>query len=161
MKRIIAAVAVAGMLIAAPPANAAGCIAGAIAGGIAAHATHHSTLLGALGGCIVGRVLAHPSSSITYSDVTGKLLGSDADLRKVEASRNVNIAKLSTLKGFKPGDTKTQALIASDGNVKRLGSEVAADANLTSALQNAGFAPQDVIAVSSGLIGGATLYVNK
>ena len=161
MKHTIALLAVAGMLLAAAPAEAAGCLKGAIVGGIAAKATHHSLLLGAIGGCIVGHVLSHPSSSITYSDVTGKLLGSDADLAKVAAASTVNIVKLSTLKGFKAGDTQTQALIASNAGVKHLDGEVAANAVLTSTLTTSGFAPTDVIAVSAALIGGDTLYVNK
>jgi hypothetical protein len=157
---IVIAVSAALLLAAAPPAEAAGCIKGAIVGGIAAKATHHSVLLGALGGCIVGRVLAHPSSSITYDEVTGPLLGAQGDLKKVEAASSVNIIKLSSLRGYRAHDVKAQGEIAASAQVKALDAAVAADAGLMSALKSAGFSSSDVIAASSGVAGGATLFVN-
>ena len=162
MKQIVLAAALAAsMLAGAVPAQAAGCIAGAIAGGIAAHVTHHSTILGALGGCIVGKVLSHPSSSLTYADVTGKMLGSDADFGTVAASPRVDIVKLSSLKGYVRNDKRTQAAIQSSGSVRALDGEVAGDAGLAGALKSNGFAPSDVVAVSAGgALGGATLFVN-
>jgi hypothetical protein len=162
MKQYILAGAVAAtMLAGVVPSQAAGCIAGAIAGGIAAHVTHHSTLLGALGGCIVGKVLSHPSSSLTYADVTGRLLGSDADFGKVSGSPRVNIVKLSSLKGFVRNDKRTEANIQSSGSVRALDTEIAGNDALTGALKANGFAPTDVVAISAGgALGGATLFVN-
>lgn len=163
MNKKIATIAITGILLAAAPAPAfaAGCIAGAVVGGTAAHLAHHSVILGAIGGCIVGKIVSHPSSSITYSEVTGKLLGADADLPKVAAASKVDIIKVSSLKGFKKNDTQTQAAIAASPAVQKLGTEIAADPKLTATLQTAGFAPTDVIAVSAALIGGDTLFVNK
>jgi hypothetical protein len=160
MKRTILLATSACLLLSVAPAEAAGCLKGALVGGIAAKATHHSVLLGALGGCIVGHVLARPSSSITYDQVTGPLLGAQGDLKKVEGASNVNIVKLSSLRGYRAHDTKTQGEIAASAEVKALDAAVAADAGLAAALKSAGFASSDVIAASSGVAGGATLFVN-
>jgi hypothetical protein len=155
---------VAGVIIAmtaTAPAEAAGCLKGAAVGALAAHATHHSMVLGALGGCIVGKVLSHPSSSITYKQVTGPMLGSDADFGKVERASRVNIVKLSSLKGYVRNDMRVQGEIGSSAGVKALDSEIAGDANLSATLKAAGFGPGDVVAISpGGLLSGATMYVN-
>ena len=161
MKRYLV---VAGLIVAlttAAPADAAGCIKGAVVGAVAAHATHHSMLLGALGGCIVGKVLAHPSSSITYAQVTGPMLGADADFGKVEKASRVNIVKLSSLRGYIRHDKRVQDEIGSSTSVKALDAEVAGNANLSATLRSAGLAPSDVVAIDAGgALGGATLFVN-
>jgi hypothetical protein len=162
VKKFLVAAALVVVLAGAAPSYAAGCLAGAIAGGVAAKATHHSLLLGALGGCIVGKVLSHPSSSITYSEVTGPMLGADADFAKVAASSRINIVKTSTLKGYVKNDTKVETAISGSASVQALDAEVAANASLTAALKSAGFAPADVIAVSAGgVLGGASVFVNS
>jgi hypothetical protein len=153
-KLTLAALAICGSLLAVGPVEAAGCIKGAIVGGIAAHLTHHSTLLGALGGCVVGKVVAHYTGGLTYQDVTGKMLGSDTDLAQVGRAPSVNIVKASSLKGYKKGDLP----VPSNGAVAKLDSEVAANSGLASALQNAGYKPTDVLAVSSH--GGGVVFVN-
>jgi hypothetical protein len=156
---------VAGLLVAltaAAPAEAAGCIKGAVVGAVAAHATHHSMLLGALGGCIVGKVLAHPSSSLSYAQVTGPMLGADTDFDKVERASRVNIVKLSSLRGYVRNDKRVQAEIESSAGVKALDQEVAGNANLSATLRAGGFGPVDVVAISpGGLLGGATMFVNR
>jgi hypothetical protein len=140
------------------PVEAAGCIKGAIVGGLAAHLSHHNGLLGALGGCIVGRVVSHFTGSETYDDVTGRMLGSDADLNKIANDPKVNIVKASTLKGYRANDASIQGRIAGSSAVKRLDSEIAADANLNGALQSAGFKATDVISVSAK--SGGVIFVN-
>jgi hypothetical protein len=154
LKTSIAAGALCGALLLAHPAAAAGCIKGAIVGGIAAHMTHHSTLLGALGGCIVGKVVAHYTGSLSFDEVTGKMLGSDADLGRVAKDGNVSIVKVSSLKGFRRGDVP----VAGNAAVSKLDGEIAADANLSGALSSAGYKPQDVLAVSAK--GGGVVFVN-
>ena len=44
--------------LAAPSAQARGCIKGAIVGGLAGHVAHHG-LLGAAAGCVAGRAISH------------------------------------------------------------------------------------------------------
>ena len=116
---------------------------------MAAHFTHHNGLLGALGRCVVGRVVAHFSGSETYDDVSGKMLGSDADLSKIANDGKVSIVRASSLKGYKANDAATQARIAGSSAVKQLDTEIAADASLNGALQSAGFKATDVISVSA------------
>jgi hypothetical protein len=148
-------------LAGAAPAEAAGCLKGAVVGAIAAHVTHRSMLLGALGGCIIGKVVSHPSSSITYAEVTGPMLGSDADLPKLAKASSVGIVKLSSLRGHVRHDAPVQGEIGSSPKVKALDGEIASNANLTATLKSAGFTPADVVAFSAGgLLGGATLFVN-
>jgi hypothetical protein len=162
VKKFLMAATLVVVLAGAAPAYAAGCITGAIVGGIAAKATHHSMLLGALGGCIVAKVVSHPSSSITYADVTGKMLGADADFAKIAGSSRVSVIKTSTLKGYVKNDTTVQAAISGSASVKALDAEIAGDASLTAALKSAGFAPTDVIAISSGgILSGASVFVNS
>ena len=159
MNKIIAAAIICGLALGgAAPVEAAGCIKGAIIGGLAAHLTHHNGVLGALGGCVIGRVVAHFTGSETYDDVTGKMLGSDADLHKLAGDGKVSIVRASSLKGYKANDTSTQARIAGSNAVKQLDSEVAADANLNGALQSAGFQASDVISVSEK--SGGVIFVN-
>ena len=43
------------LAVAAPAANAKGCLKGAVVGGAAGHVAHHHGLLGATAGCIIGR----------------------------------------------------------------------------------------------------------
>ncbi len=161
MKRIAAVVALVGVLLAAaPPAEAAGCIAGAIVGGTAAHVTDHNRLLGAIGGCIVGRMAANALDASSYSDVTGRMLGSDAALRKVEAAHTINIVKLSALRGYEANDSAVQAEIAASRAVHNLQARIAANPDLTDALAQQGFAPTDAIAVDSTFLTGAIVYVN-
>ena len=161
MKRYLIVAGLVVALTTAAPAEAAGCIKGAVVGAVAAHATHHSMLLGALGGCIVGKVLSHPSSSITYAQVTGPMLGADADFGKVQKASRVNIVKLSSLRGYVRNDTRVQGEIGSSASVKALDNEIAGDANLSATLKAAGFGPGDVVAISpGGLLSGATMYVN-
>jgi hypothetical protein len=161
MKRYLV---IAGIVIAmagAAPAQAAGCIKGAVVGAVAAHVTHHSMLLGALGGCIIGKVVSHPSSSVTYAQVTGQMLGSDADFAKLASASRVNIVKLSSLKGYVRHDKRVQDEIGASTSVKALDTEVAGNANLSATLKSAGFAPTDVVAIDAGgALGGATLFVN-
>ncbi len=60
MKTIVAAATLAVAFgLAAPAAQAAGCIKGAIAGGVAGHFAGHHGLLGAGAGCVVGRHVAN------------------------------------------------------------------------------------------------------
>lgn len=155
---------VAGIILAmagTAPAEAAGCIKGALVGAAAAHVTHHSMLLGALGGCIIGKVVAHPSSSVTYAEVTGKMLGSDADFAKLAHASRVGIVKLSSLRGYVRHDDRVQNEISSSTSVKALDAEIAGNANLSATLQAAGFAPSDVVAIDGGgILSGATLFVN-
>jgi hypothetical protein len=159
MKKTIAAVIICGFAFGSTaPAEAAGCIKGAIVGGLAAHLTHHNGLLGAVGGCIVGRVVSHFTGSETYDDVTGSMLGSDRDLNKIANAKNVNIVKASSLKGYKPNDAAVQSRIGGNSAVKRLEGEIAADPNLNSALQSAGFKASDVISVSAK--NGGVIFVN-
>jgi hypothetical protein len=150
----VIAMAICATLVGSSPANAAGCIKGAIVGGLAAHVTHHSTLLGALGGCLVGKVVAHYTGSLTFQDVTGRMLGSDAELGQVGNASKVSIVKASSLKGYKSGDLP----LSTNGTVGRLDSEIAANPGLTAALQKAGYAATDVIAVTAK--GGDVLFVN-
>lgn len=150
---VIAAI-IGASLLSAAPAEAAGCIKGAIIGGIAAHLTHHSTVLGALGGCIVGKIVAHYTGSLTFDDVTGKMLGDDRDLGHVANDTNISIVKVSSLNGFKRGDVP----VATTAAVTRLDNEIAANASLTATLQEAGYKPTDVLAVSAK--GGGVLFIN-
>jgi hypothetical protein len=159
MNKAIAAVMIFGFAISgAPPVEAAGCIKGAIVGGLAAHFTHHNGVVGALGGCVVGRVISHFTGSETYEDVTGPMLGSDTDLGKIANDPKVKIVRASGLKGYKPNDAALQSRINFSSAVKRLDSEIASNSNLNSALQSAGFAATDVLAVSAK--DGGTIFVN-
>lgn len=162
MKRYLVIAGTILVLANAAPAEAAGCLKGAAVGALAAHVTHHSMLLGALGGCIIGKVVSHPGSSITYAQVTGQMLGSDADFTKLAGASSVNIVKLSSLKGYVRNDKRVQDEISSSTSVKALDAEIAGRANLTAALKSAGFAPSDVVAIDAGgALGGAALFVNR
>ncbi|HVW91453.1 MAG TPA: hypothetical protein VHB74_02480 [Devosia sp.] len=154
VKLTLAVLAICGALAGAAPAQAAGCISGAIVGGVAAHVTHHSTILGALGGCIVGKVVAHYTGGLTFQDVTGKMLGDDSGVARLANAKSVNIVKVSTLKGYKRG----QVPVPPNAAVTRLDNEVAASDNLASAIQNAGYKPSDVLAVSAKA--GGVVFVN-
>lgn len=159
MNKTVAAAMICGFAITgAAPTEAAGCIKGAIIGGLAAHLTHHNGVLGALGGCVVGRVVSHFTGSETYDDVTGQMLGSDADLNKIANDPKVNIVRVSGMKGYRANDPAIQSRISGSGAVKRLDNEVAANSNLNTALQSAGFAATDVLAVSAK--SGGTIFVN-
>ena len=159
MNKTVAAAMICGFAIAgAAPAEAAGCIKGAIIGGLAAHFTHHNGVLGALGGCVIGRVVTHFTGSETYDDVMGQMLGSDADLNKIDHESKVNIVRVSSLKGYKANDTTIQSRISGSGAVKRLDSEIAANSSLNTALQSSGFSANDVLAVSAK--SGGTIFVN-
>jgi hypothetical protein len=138
--------------------EAAGCIKGAIIGGLAAHFTHHNGVVGAIGGCVVGRVVSHFTGSETYEDVTGPMLGSDAELNKIAKDPKVKIVRASGLKGYRANDAAIQSRIMGSSAVKRLDNEIAADANLNNALKSAGFAATDVIALSAK--SGGVIFVN-
>jgi hypothetical protein len=153
MLKIVSAAALCCLLLVPAPASAAGCIAGAVAGGVAGHLAHHG-ILGALGGCIAGKLIAHYTGTQTYTDVTGRMLGSDRDLNKLETEKNINVVKVSSLKGYNSGELP----VAGNSAVRKLDSEIAAQPNLTAALQQAGFKPTDVLAVSAK--GGGVIFVN-
>jgi outer membrane lipoprotein SlyB len=53
-----AAICLVSVGLAAPPANAKGCIKGALVGGVAGHFAHHG-ILGAAAGCVVGHHMAN------------------------------------------------------------------------------------------------------
>ncbi len=55
MKLIVATAAILIALVAAPSADAKGCIKGAVVGGVAGHFAGHHGLLGAAAGCVIGR----------------------------------------------------------------------------------------------------------
>ena len=58
MRTVVVSTLCALTLLAAPAAQARGCIKGAIVGGLAGHVAHHG-LLGAAAGCVAGRALSH------------------------------------------------------------------------------------------------------
>ncbi len=58
MKTIFAATLLSMSLLAAPHAEAAGCLSGAAMGGVAGHVAGHHGLLGAAAGCAVGHHMA-------------------------------------------------------------------------------------------------------
>jgi len=159
MKKLVIIAAAAAILCGTAQSEAAGCIKGAIVGGLAAHVTHHSVLLGALGGCMVGKLLSHPPTSITYPDAV-RMIGSDADFAAVAGSHEVDIVKLSALKGYVRNDGRTQAAIRGSSSVKALDGEIAGNADLAATLKSAGFAPSDVVAEAVVGNGKAILIVN-
>ena len=52
---VIAIIAPASMIVAAP-VSAKGCIRGAIVGGVAGHYAHHHAVAGAMAGCVAGHM---------------------------------------------------------------------------------------------------------
>ena len=66
MKTFFAAVlmSAAALSLAAPQAEARGCIKGALVGGAAGHMAHHG-IMGALAGCAVGHHMAHRNDTRT------------------------------------------------------------------------------------------------
>ncbi len=58
MKTLFAATLLSVSLLAAPHAEAIGCLSGAAAGGVAGHVAGHHGLLGAVAGCAVGHHMA-------------------------------------------------------------------------------------------------------
>jgi hypothetical protein len=51
---LLAALVVTCLAVAAPAANAKGCLKGAAVGGVAGHFAHHHGVLGAAAGCAIG-----------------------------------------------------------------------------------------------------------
>ena len=63
---VLAAVVMAAMAVAAPAANAKGCLKGAAAGAVGGHFLHHHGLLGAGIGCAIGHHHAKVKAQRTH-----------------------------------------------------------------------------------------------
>ena len=139
MNKLLLVALATGMAIAAPVSGHAATVA-------VTAATSASTML---------------TGTSTFGDVTGSLSGSanaKLDLLTVSKSTKVQIVKVSTLKGYKAGIKMTAADLTS---MSSLDAKVSANAALSAQLKAAGFAPNDVVAVSSDATGGMTVFVNK